>query len=117
MESQNKLQSVPTAKPVIAGIFNIITGVGLLLLLIILSIGGLIIGSFTFPFISLIIPILGIPGLALGILCVIGGIFAIQRRHWGWAIAGSIAAALASNVLGVVAIILIALSREEFKPG
>jgi hypothetical protein len=117
MVNQTNPRSAPTAKPVVAGFFNIITGAGVLLTLSILTIGGLVIGAFTFPLIGFVILILGIPGLVLGILSIVGGIYATQRRKWGWALAGSIASALAANVLGIVALILVALSKDEFNNG
>jgi hypothetical protein len=114
MVNQTNPRSAPTAKPVVAGVFNIITGASVLLTLSILTIGGLIIGAFTFPFIGFIVPILGIPGLVIGILSIVGGICATQRQKWGWALAGSIAAALALDVLGIAALILVAVSKDEF---
>jgi hypothetical protein len=48
-------------------------------------------------------------------LKIIGGIYAIQRRAWGLALAGSICAILPSRLLGVPAIIFITLSRKEFE--
>jgi len=53
----------------------------------------------------------------IGFLSIIGGIYATQRQQWSWALAGSIAAALASNVLGIIALILVAVSRDEFSDG
>jgi len=53
MVNQTGPKSVPTAKPVVAGIFDIITGAGVLLTLSALTIFGLILGAFTFPFIGL----------------------------------------------------------------
>jgi hypothetical protein len=51
------------------------------------------------------------------VLALVGGIFAVQRKMWGWALAGSIATALMSNVLGVVSIVLVAVSKPEFPDG
>ena len=52
--------------------------------------------------------------LALSIVPIIGGVFALQRKSWGWALAGAICAALSSNVIGVIAIVFIAMSKQEF---
>ena len=50
------------------------------------------------------------------ILALIGGIFALQRKRWGWALAGSIAAILGSWwPLGVAATVFTAISKDEFK--
>jgi len=48
------------------------------------------------------------------IISVIGGIFAIKRNKWGWALAGSICAVLCSNILGVVALVFIIMGKKEF---
>jgi hypothetical protein len=48
------------------------------------------------------------------LLAIAGGIFAIQRKRWGWALAGSIAAAINPLPLGIVAIVLVILSKNEF---
>ena len=60
--------------------------------------------------------ILGVPILSIiiGILALIGGVLAIQRKKWKWALVGSIAGSLSVLPLGIPAIILIALSKDEF---
>ena len=58
--------------------------------------------------------IIAIVVLALAILALVGGISALQRKRWGLALAGSIAAALPVNVLGILAIIFLAMSKDEF---
>jgi uncharacterized protein involved in cysteine biosynthesis len=59
--------------------------------------------------------IVSAPFALLGILAVIGGILAIQRKQWGWSIAGSVAALLCNFIPGVIAVILTAMSKSEFK--
>lgn len=105
----------PTAKPVVAGVFNILVGAGALLALSIVGILALVIGSITLPFVGIVLAMIGIPLLAVPALALVGGIYAVQRRSWGWALAGSIATALLSNVLGVASIILVAVSKSEFQ--
>ncbi|MFC2011448.1 ankyrin repeat domain-containing protein, partial [Chloroflexota bacterium] len=48
----------------------------------------------------------------VGIIAIVGGIFAIKRRFWGFALVGAICASV--FFLGVPAIILIVLSKAEF---
>jgi hypothetical protein len=49
-------------------------------------------------------------------LSLIGGIFALQRKRWGWALAGSIAAILGSWwPLGIAATVFTAMAKDEFK--
>jgi hypothetical protein len=57
----------------------------------------------------------GIPFMILGIMAVIGGIYALRRQRFGLALAGAICGIPPSTALGVVATIFIAISREEFK--
>jgi hypothetical protein len=53
--------------------------------------------------------------LAAGILAIVGGIYALKRKMWRLALAGSIAAFFGSSPLGVAAIIFTALSKSEFE--
>jgi hypothetical protein len=66
------------------------------------------------PFVPSIIFGMPIPSLIIAVLALVGGIFALQRKRWAWALTGSIAATLSFLLLGVPAIILIALSKDEF---
>ena len=66
------------------------------------------------PFVPSIIFGLPIPALIIALLAVAGGIFAMRRKNWNWAIAGAIAAALSFILLGIPAIILVAMSKDEF---
>lgn len=52
---------------------------------------------------------------AAGILAIVGGIYALRRKIWGLALAGSIGALFGSSPLGVAAIIFTALSKNEFE--
>jgi len=70
-------------------------------------------------------PIIGLPVLGplaavlivLGIVSLVGGIFAVQRRIWGVALAGAICALFPPPViiLGILAIVFVALGKREFK--
>jgi hypothetical protein len=54
--------------------------------------------------------------IILGIVAIIGGIYAIQRKLWGMALAGAICAIIGpSALLGILAIIFIAIGKPEFK--
>ena len=72
-------------------------------------------GPYEFVVIMVIIYILigGISAL-LGVLAIVGGIFALRKRYWGWALVGSISAALVFFPCGVPAIIFIAMGKPEF---
>jgi len=51
--------------------------------------------------------------LALGILAIAGGISAIRRKMFGLSLAGAICA-LPKGVLGILAVIFVALGKREF---
>jgi hypothetical protein len=58
--------------------------------------------------------LIAIPLLCLNILAIVGGIYAIRRKGWGLALAGGICSIFPSQVLGVLAVVFIAISRKEF---
>ena len=53
--------------------------------------------------------------VVVAILSIIGGICAIQRKRWGLALAGSIAAIFGSLVMGILATILTTMAKDEFE--
>jgi len=106
-----------TWMPTTAGILDIIAGsLGLILALIFIFIAGVMrfvpdIPPYLFP----IFTALALPFALAGILAIVGGIYALQRKIWGLALAGSIAAFFPSWILGLTAIVLTALSKNEFE--
>jgi hypothetical protein len=52
--------------------------------------------------------------LALGILAVTGGISAIKKKGFGLSLAGAICA-LPTGLLGILAVIFVALGKREFR--
>ena len=55
--------------------------------------------------------------IAMGVIALIGGIFALRRRVWGFALAGAIVALPlipAGTALGIMSIIFLSKSRKEF---
>ena len=117
-----------TWKPTVAGILDIISGaVGLIAvfgLIIAISVtGGFYIpGTEQIPkFVPSLLTRIAVPLAVLSILSLVGGIYAVQRRKWGLALAGSISAIFASIPLlgglpvGITATILTALSKKEFE--
>jgi hypothetical protein len=68
----------------------------------------------------------GILSLVLGLIAIAGGIAAIKRRVWGFALAGAICAIYTPHLyghliwtpaFGIIAIVLLVMSREEFSGG
>ena len=111
-----------TNKPANAGILCVITGALELIWATCLFIGfGVTSGALNIP--TGYIPAF-VPGLVLGmaivstiaaILALVGGVYAMQRKKWGLALAGSIAAILVFFPLGIPAVIFAAQSRDEFE--
>ena len=52
--------------------------------------------------------------IGLGIVALIGGIFALRRKVWGFALTGAILAAICMLPLGILAIIFVSMGRREF---
>lgn len=107
----------------VAGILNIVSG-ALALLWFIMLLGGIVVtsGALGIPgteaipgFVSTILTIIAIPTLGIGILALVGGIFALQKKSWGLALAGAIASILIFFVLGILAIIFMVQAKDEFE--
>jgi hypothetical protein len=101
-----------TWKPTTAGILTIIGGI------IGIASGAIVMGLGTafmwgIPGLELLAGI-GSGLLALGIIALIGGIFALRRKVWGFALTGAIFACFPIIPLGVLAIIFVAMGKNEF---
>ena len=98
-----------------AGILEIVCGVKILMAIFIciaIYMGAANRGeSSEFTAILVSIPIIAV----LAILSFAGGICAIKRKKWGFALAGSIAAAFPASIVGIASLILVILSRKEFQ--
>jgi hypothetical protein len=102
-----------TWKPTVAGILAIIAGALQVIVGAIFAIGvgfgGGIIGM---GWLSAIFA----PLIIFGIIAIVGGIYALRRKIWGLALAGSICALIGPwFILGILAIIFVALGKGEFK--
>jgi lysylphosphatidylglycerol synthetase-like protein (DUF2156 family) len=59
--------------------------------------------------------------IVLGIVAIIGGIYALLRRRWGLALAGCICSLLCvlpllpAIILGILAIIFVSIGKREFE--
>lgn len=113
-------------KPQLGGIFSIVSGAmgalsGFLVIIYMIFMAVMFNtvsveefgGVFTAVFIIYSIFALGI--IAIGVLAIVGGVFALKKIRWGWALAGAIAASLSFFFLGIAAVVLIAMSRTEFE--
>jgi hypothetical protein len=117
MSIQVATQNQKTAMPTVVGVFNIVIGslclLGFLGLLIAAAVVVPLAEDFWF-FGAAGMTLVAVPILAIGALSMVGGILALQRRNWGWVLAGTIASTLVSHLFGIAAIVLTALSKNEF---
>ena len=58
--------------------------------------------------------VIAIVVLVLGVIAIVGGISAVQRGNFGLALAGAICSFVPLNMLGLLAVIFVALARREF---
>ena len=56
----------------------------------------------------------GFIALLMGVMSIIGGIFALMRKAWGAALAGAITALYPWGIFGILAIIFVAMGKQEF---
>jgi hypothetical protein len=102
-------QKKESAMPLIGGILVLLVGIGYLI-----SGGVIAAGSSLFLDIGGGFGVLcGAIILVLGILAIFGGIFAIQRKNFAIALIGAIFTV--PSILGLIGLILIAVSKDEFK--
>ena len=120
-----------TWKPIVAGILNIVCGALRILGAIAMLIGIMFfipvavtggpgpvpdMADWMIPGVLSTILVIGVVFLlVVGILPIIGGIYALQRKKWGLALAGSIVAIFCSSIMGILAIIFIAMAKDEFE--
>lgn len=102
---------------IIAGAINVLLG---LVVVVALAGAGLLLGT---EMIDLDLElagmswlgVLGVPLVVMGIVSIIGGVYALKRRLWGFALAGAICSIMAGNLLyGTLAIVFISVSKSEF---
>lgn len=60
---------------------------------------------------------LGIAEVVFGIVSIVGSSYALNRKNFTFSVIGGICAVLAIWPLGLPAVILIAMSRSEFRAG
>ena len=116
-----------TWKPTVAGILSIVAGALSAILWFFLILGFLMFAisssnssleipvDIPFNLGMLSILFLAIPFLIIWILAIIGGVYALKRKIWGLALAGSIAAIIISWPLGIASTVFTAISKNEFE--
>jgi len=110
--------------PTAAGVLCIVSAAIRLLIVLGLIIAMVVTGEFLiftglgfwFPLnVMAVLWLITVPLAVTGVLALVGGIFALQRKRWGLALTGSIAAFFPFGILGVVATIFTSLSRKDFE--
>ena len=106
-----------TWKPITGGILSIIAGVmGAIIGVVAVAAGGLIaVIPLTPEILGEFFWIFGVASIILGIVAIIGGIFACGRTKWSLALAGSICSLFCVWFLGIPAIIFVAIGKREFE--
>ena len=105
-------------RPVVAGILDIISGVGILLVCFCLMLAGYysyMIGGPNSSWLPALLYAIGILLVLAAILAITGGIFCLRRKRWSLALAGAIAALFCCLIFGIISIILTVLAHSEFK--
>jgi hypothetical protein len=106
-----------TWKPTTAGVLGILAGAIAVIMGLVVAVAGGILGTVLGVFVPFIggavAGIFAIP-VILGIVAIIGGVYAVKRRSWGFALAGSICALFCVFFLGIPAIIFVILGKPEF---
>jgi hypothetical protein len=104
--------------PVTAGILDLVVGVPGLIVGIICA----VIGGFLTFFIAGLGALLGAPLIILSLVAIVGGVFAIRKRAWGFALAAAICGFIVglpfiapAILLGIPAIVFTALGKGKFE--
>ncbi len=105
-----------TWKPVVGGILAVIAGsLNVLMMLAFMLFMAFPADQWGFFPMLLNIGMAAVLLIVFGVVAIAGGVCALRRRAWGFALAGSIVAIFSvGGLLGVVATVLVALSRGEF---
>jgi len=112
-----------TWKPTTAGILCIISGAAEILLGILIVFAGQTVLRFAdfvgdewvMDLVITVVMVVGPVWILLGVVALVGGVFALRRRFWGLALAGSICALSGATVLGILAIVFVVTGRSEFE--
>ena len=126
MESTVKRTAMPTVAgilEIVAGTFSILAFIGVMIAFFFIPASMTVspgpaeeFGLWSFSILSGVVLALGaVFALIFSVLPILGGIYAIQRKKWGLAIAGAIVVTISNLLLGIPALILTALAHEEFE--
>jgi hypothetical protein len=105
---------------IISGAFGFLSAFGVIMMIVMFQYmsSSRYYGNFPPEMMNVMFVFYGITALCLallGILAIIGGAYALKRKSWGLALAGSIAATITFFPCGIAAIIFIAKSQPDFR--
>lgn len=103
-----------TVKPILGGVFVILGAIVELYAGYVMAVAGEAFSGITFGM-SDILTTCGAIILLLGIIALLGGVFAIMRKMYGLALLGSILSIPGGVLPGLIGLILVAMSHDEFK--
>jgi hypothetical protein len=117
-----------TWKPTVSGILNIVTAAGGLIVSLMLVGGAVVLSTganwagfnnadfypMTASGVGVLLGVMAAIVFVFSVLIFAGGITALQRKRWGLALAASIISAITGGVLGILSIIFVAMSKDEF---
>lgn len=110
-----------TAMPIIGGILILIGGVLALIagVGLVASVGALdaltIVDVEGMDILEDIVTVCGVIFIILGLIGLLGGVFAIMRKHFGLAILGGIFALAGWFIPALIGLILVGVSKDEFE--
>jgi len=102
--------------PLTAGILDLVAGVPTLIIGILVATGFGWLGRFSdVAGVGITMSAMGVPLIIFAIIAIVGGVFAIRRRMWGLALAGSIFALFCAWILGIPAIVFTVMGKKHFE--
>jgi hypothetical protein len=105
-----------TWMPLTAGILDLVAGVPALIISILVATGLGALGWFSdIVGFAALIGAIATPLIIFAIIAIVGGVFAIRKRIWGLALAGSIFALFCAWIFGIPAIVFTIMGRRHFK--
>lgn len=105
-------QKKDSAMPMVGGILILIGSLAYFLVGGLMAASGTALLGLTFGGSGVIVGC-GVVVLLLGVIALLGGIFSIQKKHFGIAIIGGIL--VIPSLLGLIGLILVAVSRDSFE--
>ncbi len=102
-----------------AGVFDLLGTMGLFIAIAVISSSSVFITEadiypLTVSGLDSILAVIAAYLAVAGIVSIVGGIFALQRKVWGLALAGAIAAVMPLWMFGVTSIVFVGMAKEEF---